>query len=1347
MSLKVKLPWASFIAPLSRNAPPILVFIYLLSALLGFAIYPLIASQWARTPSLGFSLDHRLVYTGSVPPGGNQDPQLIPNDARLVAVDDLPIVGPRQLYHLLTARQSGEWVALTFRDTGGEEFIAEISLQKYPVQNLIPNFIIPYVIGLVFLGCSIWMFALRRSDSIGRAYILFTATMSVGLAGFFDTYTATLLVPLWTISIALVGGALLNMTMLFPEQVPFTTRYPHSRWVGYLLSLLLAAVSLYSLYYSENPAAYTLLRIIEYFYAAIAAVAFLIWTSVVRSNSASPIVRELARLILLGAGISLGPMGVWLVLSILQPELQFSQLLLLPLAFTPVIIAYAILRPRLINIDLLLSRATLYAIISILAAVVYVALVSGTSIIFGRLLPPTYPILIGLMVFVFAIFLQPVRQRLQVYIDGKFLHNVTRYQEQLQIFEQVLTHTSELGTILHHLRHAVQQLIDPSILHIFIQDIQSNKYVPGEDDQGKPTLDVIFPANSVLVQELIRRRSSIFLSSTDTLPAIFQSERAHLALLGAEVFVPLIGDSRLIGWLALGPIRAGEGYTKDDLQYLESLGDQAALAVERAQRVDKLERRIHEMEVLTSIAQGVNITLGFDDILELIYAQTNKLIPTRDMRVILKIGHQLVCLYHLENDERLSEKEHVPLTSGENLEEVVINSRRALITDDFVNECRDQSILAHATEIFAWVGVPLNTGADSIGALSLGCRDPSQVITQRQANLLQAIADQAAGALVKAQLLQESERRALQLSTLNEVGRSLTSTLELKPLLSQILVSATDILNSEAGSLFIVDEQTNELIFEVTVGPVADELVGKRLPPGTGLVGRALQDAKPIIANDVRKTQGWSDTTDRKTGFVTRDLLVVPMLAHERAIGVIEVINKRDGSPYNADDEGLLVTFASQAAVAVENARLYTQTDEALTARVEELSVMQRIDRELNASLDLERSMRITLEWAMRQAHAEAGLAGLLNRSGDSPKEIHVMASQGFDQPFSTRGEMDGEQHLLITHPGILVAIDTGQPQLHTYTTNPIPQAGSLLREAKSQIAIPIRRTDQVIGMIVLESCLHDTYPKETMDFLSRLSDHAAIAISNAQLYAEVQAANIAKSDFVSLVSHELKTPMTAIRGYTDLLAKSVVGPINDEQNDFLNIVRSNVNRMATLVSDLADVSRIEAGRMRLDFSAINLAEVIPEVIQAQKAQIDEKSQTICVDLPTEIPAVWGDLNRITQVLTNLISNANKYTPREGIITIKASRSPDIGDQHGSSEAVCVSVQDTGFGISPEDQKNLFQKFFRSEDQNIRETAGTGLGLNITRHLVEMQGGRIWFESELGKGTTFLFTIPVVPPE
>jgi len=320
--------------------------------------------------------------------------------------------------------------------------------------------------------------------------------------------------------------------------------------------------------------------------------------------------------------------------------------------------------------------------------------------------------------------------------------------------------------------------------------------------------------------------------------------------------------------------------------------------------------------------------------------------------------------------------------------------------------------------------------------------------------------------------------------------------------------------------------------------------------------------------------------------------------------------------------------------------------------------------------------------------------------------------------------------------PAMVLSVENGQPQLLTVTES----NEKLLSSAHTQVIIPIRRETLVVGLLHLESTSDS---RVDIDFLTRLTDHAAIAISNAQLYGQVQRANVAKSDFVSLVAHELKNPMTSIKGYTDLLAGGAVGQINEMQTNFLNTIKSNVERMSTLVSDLNDNGKIEAGRLRLEYKATNVPDLVDEVARSLKRQIEDKKQTLEVVLPEKISPVWADRIRVGQVLTNLVSNAYKYTPESGIIQLGVEEVINQWDAEGAVRVVHLWVKDNGIGMSLEDQQKMFQKFFRSEDPKAREAPGTGLGLNITKSLVEMQGGKIWFESEYRKGTTFHFTVPV----
>jgi signal transduction histidine kinase len=229
-----------------------------------------------------------------------------------------------------------------------------------------------------------------------------------------------------------------------------------------------------------------------------------------------------------------------------------------------------------------------------------------------------------------------------------------------------------------------------------------------------------------------------------------------------------------------------------------------------------------------------------------------------------------------------------------------------------------------------------------------------------------------------------------------------------------------------------------------------------------------------------------------------------------------------------------------------------------------------------------------------------------------------------------------------------------------------------------------------------------------------------------------IQEANRLKSEFVSMVSHELRTPLTSIKGYAELLLEDKeIG----EERESLTIVRKNADRLLGLINDLLDLSRIEAGRLDLQRTSLDLARLIPEVAGSLRPLIETKRQRLRLDLGDALPAVWADADRVTQILTNLISNAHKYTLVDGSITVAARRDNGF---------VCVDVSDTGIGLSPEDQAQIFTKFFRVHDRSPQSSRGTGLGLVITRLLVELHGGRITLSSAPGQGSTFSFTLPAL---
>jgi signal transduction histidine kinase/putative methionine-R-sulfoxide reductase with GAF domain len=1328
-----------------RMMPQVLVLIYLLIGMITYVAVPFLALSWFQVPFIGAFVEQTMVFNGT---GPTSDPvawsaynQGLMTSSQLVSINGQPVRNSQQMKSVLENYKPGDEVTLQARTLDGKVTDYSVRLSRFPFKEQFNYFYIPYLIGLVYLASAVWVFAIRRNHASGRAFAQFTVSIALGIGLIYDLYTTHMLSWLWTIAIAMIGGSAIELILLFPREDPAVQRRPILASIGIILAFPLAVYALIRLYDYNHPTAYILAWQLVYAFIGLSFLFILFWAFARYRRITWPNDREQIRLIAYAALISFLPIALWLmgvrILEGFHISWPFQPYLLLPLAVFPVMAGYTVQRYRLIQTDIILSLGVRYGLMSVLITVGYALMASGLGLLLARWIAPDSPMLTGFIFFCLALLLIWFRERSQRMVDAMFFRGRRAFQDRLQTFSGELTRVVDLPGILSVLRRYVEESLVPSRLHIYVFDPLSDQYVASPDASGQPTSDLRFPIISGLAIRLSEQRSPLLLNEYDALPPTLEPDRPRLILLGAQAFVPLPGRQRLSGWLALGPRPSGEPYTSMQLSFAEALCDQAALAIERAQVVGNMENRVRAMNVLTRVAQGINITLSLDDILELVYAQTTQIIPAQHFHIMLYDKDVDIYQYpfYLEGDDRVSENEERFIPAGHALEQEVIRQRRSILTDDFNRECQKRGILAARTGVYAWMGVPLNAGAETIGALSLGCTDPTVEYTAEQESLLQAIADQVAGALVKARLLQETERRARQLTSLNDVTRQLTSTLETEPLLQSILQSAVEILNCQAGSLLLVDETNDELVFRSVVSPVASDLMGKRMPADRGVAGKSMKTGEPIIVNDVSRFPEWFSKPDKDTGFSTHGLLVIPLKIKDRVIGVIEVINKKDGSIFSKEDQELLSTFAPQAAVAIDNARLYTMTDQALAARVEELSVMQRIDRELNASLETSAAMSITLDWAMRQSGAEAGLVCVLQN--DDTSGVRVMASQGYGkelEPFQS-------DLLPVADYKLQDAIEGGLPIRRSLNGKGDLQA--LLLDGRSQAIIPIRRETGTIGLLLLESTLETQLPDESMNFLIRLSDHASIAISNAQLYAAVQQANLAKSDFVSFVAHELKNPMTSVKGYTELISSGAVGPITDFQANFLGTIRANIERMNTLVSDLNDMSKIEVGRLRLDFKPLRLSDSIEVVVRSTKKQVEEKQQVLNLNIPADLPMIWADKTRLEQVLVNLVSNAHKYTPPGGVLEVAAEGCPNQWDPNGAAEVVHIWVKDNGIGINEEDQKKIFQKFFRSDDPKTREVTGTGLGLNITKSLVEMQGGRIWFDSEFRRGTTFHFTVPV----
>jgi signal transduction histidine kinase len=568
------------------------------------------------------------------------------------------------------------------------------------------------------------------------------------------------------------------------------------------------------------------------------------------------------------------------------------------------------------------------------------------------------------------------------------------------------------------------------------------------------------------------------------------------------------------------------------------------------------------------------------------------------------------------------------------------------------------------------------------------------------------------------------------LAALYEVSSQLGLSLNLPQVLNQVMDAIIKLTVAERGFLMLFDEDSGRLK-TVAARNVDQETIDDQMRQiSQTIVERAVASGEGILTDNAQEDERFSQQQS-VVGFQLHSIMCAPLRARGGIIGVVYVDNRLFSNMFEQADLDLLMAFANQAAMAIENARLFTQTDQALARRVKELSLFQHIDQQLNKSLDLHRILNLALAWAINLTGADGGSIGLLEdgkEETDSPR-LRLMVQ---------RGEGGGETRLVkAAHPVLAQILQTGR----LVTTQDVSLEESIDgTPARVQLAVPIKdeQSGSVVGLITLENQYADEIGADDAAFVERLADRATVAINNARLYEAINAANKAKSDFITLVTHELRLPMTSIKGYTDLLSSGMAGELNDQQQQFFTVIERNLNRMDRLISDLADINRVESGRMKFENRRFALSPIVEDVVANLGEALNGRKQAITITLPDDLPPVYADPTRMAQVLSNLVSNAHKYTPDGGQIKVQAQAANDV---------VQVDIIDNGLGISEADQAKLFTQFFRAEEREVREQPGWGLGLSIVKKIVEAQGGNISFSSKLGAGSTFSFTIPLFPPE
>ncbi|MCB9453511.1 MAG: GAF domain-containing protein [Anaerolineaceae bacterium] len=1369
---------------LQRPGFAIVLALAVISAILMLALL-VQALEWRTHPFLGALLTPNLVVDGSMPissdtPWAGLDSGLMRGD-EVVAINGTELMtspgdyaAARASFQAILANlKAGESLQVEFlRSAVGSSvsFVDPVQCgavedgfarcqtnypaQFLPTSDFMTFFVIPYVVGVATLGIGIVVLVLRPHQSTAQFVALLCITLALFMGGSFDVNNTYFTLPVWLAAIAYMGGTLGALAIHYPTKIAVAYKYAWIELLPLLLSSFVAILALYRYYNPGNPRDFSTTWQSVMFVNIVAVIALI--GTLLRRRARTPFarVRDQINAALIGLTLVGFPIVLWAMNLITQiimgnPVLPLNSSALTPFFVLPTIgMAYGVLQHRSVDTERIISQGITYGLMLFALIIGYLLLVLGVNFLTHEVIDPNNPILVATAIFFIATLFLPVRTRLQRRIDTIYFRVRTNYQERAETYSQKLTTLTDLETIFGVFREEVDHSIHPDHVLVFLQDPQTDHY---KTFNSPATTDVSFAPDSSLIAYLKNQQADpiIYLEKDRPWPPELLPERTRINILKTLVIAALHGKDDLNGFIIFGRPRSGKSYYEyEEIRFLRNLAGQTAIAVERAMAIASLERRVRELGILSNISQAVNFTIEFDNLLELISNQTERLLGATHFYIVLR--HQaapskLYYAFFLEHEERYEDKENKRWQMGRDLFSEVTQHGVPLQVTNYVEAMRERHspIIFEDPALKAWMGVPLVAGKNTLGCLAVGTIDPNETYNEEQLRLFENIGSLAATSLEKARLYDETKTRTRQLSALNDISQQLASELHVESLLELITKSAVNILEAEAGSLLLtVDDDSGDLEFKIAIGGSGQNLVGSRFPSGKGLVGEVANSGKPVIVNDAANDPRWGGDLEGST-FITTAILAAPLIAQKRVTGVLEVLNKKHGGIFVDEDAELLATFAGQAAIALENARLFEMTDMQLSQRVDELQVLERIDVELNRSLDMNKVAEITMRWAIANSGATAGVLGLVT---EDQAHLEIIARYGYGDLDSPEG---AEGALWPLNQGIVRRVMRTRQADLAPDVKIDPDYTPSLRYSLSQITIPMVSAGEIHAVLVLETDREPRLSLVDMAFAQRLAEHASIAITNAQFYAEMQRANESKSEFVSFVAHELKTPMTSMRGFADLLLSGVTGDMNEQQRSFLGTIRSNIDRMNTLVSDLNDITKLQVDKMRMEFSSVDFRNVVTETLRPLTRQIEDKGQTLNIQMPPEIPLIRADQNRLIQVLTNMVSNAYKYTPPDGTITIKGELIAEAAENKAqqSQELLHVSVRDTGIGMSQEDLVRLFTPYFRSENPLTREQPGTGLGLTITRGIIQLHGGKIWVDSELGVGTTFNFTVPLAAEE
>jgi PAS domain S-box-containing protein len=598
-------PWFTHVAPIA-------CFLIALGAMI---VAPVQAVRWYRAPFIGALLEHTGVVSSI---GGARWPAReagVREGDLLVAVDGRPVADADALLAALGAG-AGRTVRLGFeRYRTRAPFEVAIQTSAFSFYDFTSLFVVPYVVGLIFMGLGVWVYLVRGRTRAGRVFLVLCSAATVANGAFFDLNTSHSLARLWSASLPVAGSALLHLSLVFPRDLSFVRRWSFTRYLAWLPGLPAIIASEVYLYDLADPWAYFAPWRNNYLLAGVSILFLLGLLAWRMRRSTSPTVRQQSRIIVLGATIAFGPLAWFFIPSALGIPVPFYAAVYIPFSLVfPFAVAYSILRYRLPEADRLLNRGVTYSLLASAVVLAYFALMALLSALLGSTVAANDPLLVSLALFALVVLFNPLRDRAQLLVDRLFYRQRADYRQALEAFSHELTGTLSLPVVLDHLMERVAALLTPARVLVFLFDEEARWYLPlGRDDA---TPDVVFHPDGDLARALRDAPAPLHLAPDSPRPAALAGDWDKIARLALAVCVPLKTEERLSGWLALGPKRSGQPYSDDDLNFLAALAAQSALAVENARLFVNLRRNYQETvemknlmdDIFASIASGVITT-------------------------------------------------------------------------------------------------------------------------------------------------------------------------------------------------------------------------------------------------------------------------------------------------------------------------------------------------------------------------------------------------------------------------------------------------------------------------------------------------------------------------------------------------------------------------------------------------------------------------------------------------------------------------------------------------------------------------------------------------------------------